>query len=613
MAVTSSRAPAGDADPATGPLVTADGVPLKTSLARAQRRQTLMAIALVLPLFVFIMVSFIAPMVDMLMRSVANPAVSTVLARSASLLDAWDPGSGDLPGEDLFAAVTADLAAAAANQARMEALRSEASELRLAAGQAQRALDDDGADVAALTTEIAATEERIARLEAEARSLQSLTHNNVARLLNYQSAGMRSIVGDGGDAALGVETAPASTFLTGIDGDVWGAKTVWTKLQDVAKAGGPAAALLTTAAPLLEAWPARGRAPAPEAIQAAFLADFEAASPEQRAALAEALSAQEGGGGGAFSQFAIGANQASGPDYDEQLAAIEAGLAARAADPVRYTLLAAHDGWAEVETWATLRQMAPPYIDNFYLESIDYVETATGVMPKDEADSLYLTLFWRTIVLSLLITFMCFLLGYPISYLLATQPPAVSNLLIILVLLPFWTSLLVRTAAWRVLLQEQGVLNDMFVFVGLVGDDSRFQMFGNQFATVVAMTHILLPFMILPMYSVMKGISPSYVRAAQSMGATPTLAFLKVYFPNTLPGVGAGAILVFILAIGYYITPELVGGADGKFISNRIAYQISVTGNWGLGAALGSILLVGVLIIYFIYDRFVGIDKIKLG
>ncbi|MDZ7823245.1 MAG: ABC transporter permease [Ahrensia sp.] len=186
-------------------------------------------------------------------------------------------------------------------------------------------------------------------------------------------------------------------------------------------------------------------------------------------------------------------------------------------------------------------------------------------------------------------------------------------MLLILVLLPFWTSLLVRTSAWKVLLQTQGVINDTLVWIGLVADDGRLALINNQTGTIIAMTHILLPFMILPLYSVMKTISPSYVRAAKSMGANDFTAFWKVYFPQSVPGIGAGAILVFILAIGYYITPALVGGTQGVFISNRIAYHISTSLNWGLAAALGAILLFLVLLLFYIYDKIVGIDNVKLG
>jgi putative spermidine/putrescine transport system permease protein len=200
-----------------------------------------------------------------------------------------------------------------------------------------------------------------------------------------------------------------------------------------------------------------------------------------------------------------------------------------------------------------------------------------------------------------------------VAWLLSNLPSRSSNLLMILVLLPFWTSLLVRTSAWKVLLQQQGVINDVLVWVGLVADDARLVMINNQFGTILAMTHILLPFMILPLFSVMKTIPPSYLRAAKSLGASNWTAFWRVYFPQSVPGIGAGSILVFILAVGYYITPELVGGTKGTFISNRIAFHISSSLNWGLAAALGAILLGFVVLLYWVYDRLVGIDNVKLG
>jgi putative spermidine/putrescine transport system permease protein len=222
-------------------------------------------------------------------------------------------------------------------------------------------------------------------------------------------------------------------------------------------------------------------------------------------------------------------------------------------------------------------------------------------------------LFKRTLFMSLVITISCIILAYPVSYLLANLPMRTSNLLMILVLLPFWTSLLVRTSAWKVMLQQQGVINDVLVWLGLIADDNRLVMINNQLGTIIAMTHILLPFMILPMYSVMQTINPTYVRASRSMGATTWTSFWRVYFPLSVPGIGAGSILVFILAIGYYITPEIVGGTTGTFISNRIAYHISSSLNWGLGAALGTILLAAVMILYWAYDKIVGIDNVKLG
>jgi putative spermidine/putrescine transport system permease protein len=212
-----------------------------------------------------------------------------------------------------------------------------------------------------------------------------------------------------------------------------------------------------------------------------------------------------------------------------------------------------------------------------------------------------------------LITFLCLLLGYPVAYLLANLPLKYSNLLMIFVLLPFWTSLLVRTTSWIALLQSQGVLNDVFVALGIADDAQRLQLIYNQAGTIIAMTHILLPFMILPLYSVMKTIPPSYLRAARSLGADQITAFRRVYVPQTVPGIGAGSLLVFILAVGYYITPALVGGQSGQLISNIIAFHMESTLNWNLAAALGGILLVGVVVLYWTYNRLIGIDNIKLG
>ena len=271
------------------------------------------------------------------------------------------------------------------------------------------------------------------------------------------------------------------------------------------------------------------------------------------------------------------------------------------------------DGWAEIANWQVIQRLSPPIVDSYYLSAIDTERTAAGIERKPDNERIYLTLFVRTIVISLVITMCCILLGYPVAYLLANLSVKASNMVLILVLLPFWTSLLVRTSAWKVLLQQQGVINDILVWVGLIDNAGRLVMINNLTGTIIAMTHILLPFMILPLFSVMKTIPPSYMRAAKSMGASDSLAFWRIYFPNTVPGIGAGSILVFILSIGYYITPELVGGTSGVFISNRIAYHISSSLNWGLAAALGSILLVMVLALYWTYDRIVGIDNVKLG
>ncbi len=269
--------------------------------------------------------------------------------------------------------------------------------------------------------------------------------------------------------------------------------------------------------------------------------------------------------------------------------------------------------WGKIETWQLIYRESGPYTKSYFLSAVDMQQDVDGVKWKSEDSQIYLNLFKRTLWLSFLITFLTVLLGYPIAYLLATLKTSTSNLLIILVLLPFWTSLLVRTSSWIALLQKEGVINDFLFAIGLISDDGRLAMIHNQTGTIVAMTHILLPFMILPLFSVMKTINPSYVRAARSMGATSFTAFRRVYFPNTIAGIGAGGILVFILSIGYYITPALVGGTQGTLISNFIAYHISGSLNWGLAAALGTILLLLVVALYILYDKIVGIDNMKLG
>jgi len=277
-------------------------------------------------------------------------------------------------------------------------------------------------------------------------------------------------------------------------------------------------------------------------------------------------------------------------------------------------MIAIDKKWGKIETWRVIKRESGRYTSSYYLSSLDAEKKSDGSFGmKSEDRRVYMNLFWRTIRLSFTITFLTILLGYPIAYLLSTVKTKTSNMLIILVLLPFWTSLLVRTSSWIALLQKEGVINDILVGVGLLSDDNRLAMIHNETGTIVAMTHILLPFMVLPLFSVMKTIPPSWVRAARSMGATPFTAFVRVYLPNTVAGIGAGGILVFILAIGYYITPALVGGTTGTLISNFIAYHVSTSLNWGLAAALGTILLLLVLALYILYDKVVGINNMKLG
>ena len=273
-------------------------------------------------------------------------------------------------------------------------------------------------------------------------------------------------------------------------------------------------------------------------------------------------------------------------------------------------LIAANERWRQEDLWRAIVKAGRVYTDSYYLTALDLRRNAEGEI-EPRSTRIYIQLYQKTLKLALLITLTCLLLGYPLAYYLAHAPAKTANLLMILVLLPFWTSLLVRTTAWIALLQTHGVVNSFLMSVHLVSEP--LELLYTEFATIIAMTHILLPFMVLPLYSVMKGIDPSLMRAALSMGAKPIPAFLSVYLPNTLPGLSAGALLVFIISVGYYITPALVGGTDGQMISNIIAFHMQQSNNWGLAAALGSLLLALILVLYWVYDRFVGAGNIKLG
>ena len=280
----------------------------------------------------------------------------------------------------------------------------------------------------------------------------------------------------------------------------------------------------------------------------------------------------------------------------------------------RETLSGIHAGWEDPQTWLAIRQAGARFTLSHYLQALDLERREDGgIGLRPEETRVYTPLMWRTLMVSLGVTLLCLVIGYPIAYMVANAPPRRGRMLLVLVLVPFWTSLLVRTTAWIVLLQRQGVINGMLVSLGIVPDEARLQMIYNMTGTFVAMTHVLLPFMVLPLYSVMRSIPPSHMAAAVSLGATPLQAFRRVYLPQTLPGIGAGSLLIFILAIGYYITPALVGGRTGELISSQIAYHVQTSLNWGLAAALSSILLIAVTALYLIYSRVIGVERMRLG
>jgi putative spermidine/putrescine transport system permease protein len=278
----------------------------------------------------------------------------------------------------------------------------------------------------------------------------------------------------------------------------------------------------------------------------------------------------------------------------------------------RATLAGIDETWGEPRIWRSLQAASAPWTDLYLLQALDLERDADGgIRAVGDDRAIYRSILGRTFLISLVVTLACLAIGYPLAYKLASLPPRIANPLTILVLLPFWTSLLVRSAAWIVVLQREGPINEALLALGLV--DEPVQLVFNRIGVYIAMTHVLLPFMVLPLLSVMRSIPPSHMRAAISLGATPLEAFVRVYLPQTRAGIGAGCLLVFILAIGYYITPALVGGAADQMISYFVAFFTIQTVNWGMAAALGSILLVATLVLYLVYARLVGIDRLTLG
>ena len=411
-----------------GEILTTDGIPLKVSLRRAERKNKIRALFLVLPLALFITVTFVIPIISMLTRSVDDKQINTVIPKTFELYKQWD--QKELPSEEMYAIIFNEIMTAEKWQIGKASTR-----------------------------------------------------------MNYSKSGWKSLIKK--------------------------SKRKFKKIKE-------------------------------------------------------------------------------GP-YKEQMIAID-------------------KKWADMEYWKAIGQMVDPITFGYYLNAVDLkYDSNKKIVRQPEKRRIYNYTWYKTIKISVLVTLFCLILGYPIAHLLATLPLKLSNLLMIFVLLPFWTSLLVRTVSWIVILMQNGIFNNILVWAGIVSDDNRIQLIYNETGTLIAMTQILLPFMVLPLYSVMKTIPPSYMRAALNLGAQPMHAFYRIYMPQTVPGISAGGLLVFVLAIGYFITPELVGGSDGQLIGHWIAYHLKSSLNWGLCSALGTILLVAMLVLYWVYNKIVGIENIKLG
>lgn len=268
--------------------------------------------------------------------------------------------------------------------------------------------------------------------------------------------------------------------------------------------------------------------------------------------------------------------------------------------------------WGKSEYWFALKQSTKPYTLIYLLNAFDLTLDQDGhVTQVDVKQRAFNTIWLRTAWMALFITALCVMLGYPLAFVMANSSQGIANFMMVLVLLPFWTAILVRTTAWMVLLQREGVLNDLGLFLGLWNE--RVQLIHNRFGVYVTMVHILLPFIVLPLYGIMRRINPHFMRAAKSLGARPAVAFARVYWPQTKHGVGAGAMFVFILAVGFYVTPALVGGREDQMISWFIAFYANETLNWGMAAALSTLLLVFQFILYVLLSRAFGIGRLKFG
>ena len=280
----------------------------------------------------------------------------------------------------------------------------------------------------------------------------------------------------------------------------------------------------------------------------------------------------------------------------------------------REAMAEADADWRDIAIWGAIQRAGERYTLRHYLHAVDLdYDPAGNVVPLEPERAIHLPLLANTLLASAGITLLCLALGYPLAYAIANGRTPWSTVAMLLVLVPFWMSLIVRSTSWIVMLQRQGLVNDALVAMGAIADDQRFTMIHNMVGTVVAMTHVLLPFLVLPLYAVMRTIPPLHRQAAASLGAGPWQTFAHVYWPQTLPGIGAGALLVFMLAIGYYIAPALVGGRTGQFISNVIAYHMQYSLNWGLAAALNFVLLACVVAIFAVFHRLVGVERIRFG
>jgi putative spermidine/putrescine transport system permease protein len=269
-------------------------------------------------------------------------------------------------------------------------------------------------------------------------------------------------------------------------------------------------------------------------------------------------------------------------------------------------MLAAIDPmWERVDVWAAVKRTTEPITSFYLLAAVDARrDVSGGAYFLEPEQGVLRDVFLRTFWISLVVTLTCLVLGYPLAYLITIAAPGWAAAMMMTILLPFWTSLLVRTSAWIVLLQTDGLVNKTLRSLGLITEP--LQLVFNRTGAYIALVHVLLPLMVLPIYSIMRSIKPHTVQAAISLGATPATAFRRVYLPQTIPGIASGTLLVFVSALGFFVTPALIGGAGDQMIGYFIAHYVNDTLNWGMAAALGAILLVSTSALFLVYGRLAG-------
>ncbi|MGB1642560.1 MAG: ABC transporter permease [Paracoccaceae bacterium] len=252
------------------------------------------------------------------------------------------------------------------------------------------------------------------------------------------------------------------------------------------------------------------------------------------------------------------------------------------------------------------------FLPIFWLSSLSFYNAAGALSMENYArifeSALYRRTFVVTFQISIAVTVICILLGYPLCYWLTKLPDRTAAILMVFVLVPFWTSVLVRTYAWLVLLQRNGIINSSLIWLGVI--EEPLQLAHNLTGSIIGMVHIMLPFLILPLYAIMRGIDTDLVRAAVGLGSSPRKAFWHVFFPMSLPGLFAGIVLVFILSLGFYVTPALLGGGRVQMLAQRIESTITVYSNWGAASALGVVLLLLALVMIWLMNRVFGLDKL---